>query len=108
VVSWLVWVVVWEEVRFRLPLAIPTRLVKSGPLAVIGTAVGFSLLFSYIHDGGNRVTQVTGALLYCGMYLKAGGWKGKILKPLAVVVFAHLAFNAFNMMVILLTGGKTI
>jgi hypothetical protein len=42
------------------------------------------------------------------MYLKAGGWKGKILKPLAVVVFAHLAFNAFNMMVILLTGGKTI
>ena len=84
----------FEEIIFRvLPLffCVILFLRKS---TIIWIAFVSSAIFGFEHGSWVHILmQGEAGFVYCLAYLKCGGWRGAILKPLSVTTSAHVAWN---------------
>lgn len=80
-----------EELLFRAPLSLLSR--KSPRMVALSSLV-LSGLFGYVH-GGLATVPVQGVLgiLLSLIYLKAGGSTGKFIRPFVVSSVAHILYN---------------
>lgn len=83
-----------EEIVFRLmPLACIVRFYKNVN-AVLLVAVISSISFGMWHGGlPNILIEGIGGFIYCILWLKSGGWSGKILKPTLATFAVHIFLN---------------
>jgi membrane protease YdiL (CAAX protease family) len=83
-----------EEFFFRfcpLFIAVKAGMRKSW---IICVALASSALFGWLHGGVVHIfMQGVAGFLYSLAYLKCGGWRGAVLKPLAVTTTTHLTWD---------------
>jgi hypothetical protein len=87
-----------EEVLTRaVPLTLVTRL-STMPLAVIVASVLSSAIFGYLHGGAAYIwLRGVAGLIYCGVFLKCGGWSHGWSRPFKALFFytlTHFLHNA--------------
>lgn len=84
----------FEEVIFRLPISWIVKTSDKKLSGVIFASAVFSLLFGLAHSYVFSVfLQGVLGFLFCILYLKCGGFEGKILKPLIVTTLTHATYN---------------
>jgi membrane protease YdiL (CAAX protease family) len=83
-----------EELIFRfcpLSISVSAGMKKSWTIYV---ALASSALFGWLHGGVVHIfMQGVAGFLYSLAYLKCGGWRGLVLKPLMVTTTAHLTWD---------------
>lgn len=93
-----------EELIFRAPLGIAAfYLDRLGRLPlVLVLALISSIIFGWLHGGWIFVCfQGVGGYLYSLLFLKCGGLKGYIFKPLVASTFAHYLHNQIIVLIVL-------
>jgi membrane protease YdiL (CAAX protease family) len=90
----LVYYALAEEIPFRfVPLTLVTRFWPI-PTAVIVTSVLSSAVFGYLHGGAAYIwLRGVAGLIYCGVFLKCGGWNRRPFKALFFTTLAHFLHN---------------
>lgn len=83
-----------EELVFRMPLALVVR-IRQTPVFIFGSAIITSAFFGCAHGFNvwNIPLQGLGGFCYSVLFLKAGGYQRKILKPFICCSGAHFLFN---------------
>ena len=96
--------VCFEEILFRLPLAILIE--RRWKLKnILFSAVALSVLFGTLHGSfKNILSQGVGGLLYSILFLKCGGWHRHYLKALTVTIIAHYIWNVLLVLLLLKNG----
>ena len=91
----LVYYALAEEVPIRfIPLTLVTRFWPI-PTAVIATSILSSAVFGYLHGGAVYILlRGIPGLIYCGVFLKCGGWSRRPFKALLFTTLAHFSHNA--------------
>jgi hypothetical protein len=89
-----------EEVLTRaVPLTLVARLTAM-PLAVIVVSVLSSAVFGYLHGGATYIwLRGIAGLVYCGVFLKCGGWSGGWRGPFKSLFFTTLTHFLHNAIV---------
>lgn len=96
-----------EECAFRAPLAI-VALDERKTSMVLLMAVFLSVVFGYVHGGASFILiQGVSGFLYSILFLKCGGLKTKILKPLTASTTLHFLFNSTLALILFFHGAKT-
>lgn len=89
-------VVIAREVAYRaIPLFLAVYLLKKDWM-ILSVAFISSLIFGWRHEWGFSFTTASitvSALVFCLLYLKCGGWRGAIVKPISAAVASHYLFN---------------
>jgi membrane protease YdiL (CAAX protease family) len=96
----LVYYALEEETLLRFaPLTLVTRFWPM-PTAVIATSILSSAVFGYLH-GGAAYILVRGipGLIYCGVFLKCGGWSRGWSRPFRALFFSTLGHFLHNALV---------
>jgi len=95
-----------EEVVFRLPLGFARKL-KLSARNTLALAILLSMIFGLAHGKIiNIFIQGVSGLIYSILFLKCGGYQGKIFKPLVTATATHAMFNGTLGIIILLQGGS--
>jgi hypothetical protein len=96
----LVWYAFREEVLLRfVPLTLVTRFWPM-PAAVIVTSIFSSVVFGYLHGGAIYIwSQGLSGLIYCGVFLKCGGWSRGWNRPVKGLFFSTLAHFLHNALI---------
>jgi hypothetical protein len=107
----LVYYTLEEEVLFRFaPLTLVTRFWPM-PTAVIVTSILSSAVFGYLHGGAIYIwLRGVAGLVYCGVFLKCGGWSRGWNRPFKALFFSTLAHFVHNALVVtpIFWGWRTI
>jgi membrane protease YdiL (CAAX protease family) len=99
---------IYEEALFRLPLAAAAMKWGKSWLIIMAAAL-ISIFFGYLHGGFSFILiQGVGGFILSIIFLKAGGFNGKIIKPLIASSTAHLLYNGVIVVSIIIRGGKYI
>lgn len=90
-----------EEIVFRAPLSIAVFIFgECAPVLIVASLIS-SIIFGFIHgDIWNVACQGVGGLIYCVIFLKTGGFNGKVVKPLAVTYLTHLMYDGLILVLI--------
>ena len=95
----------FEECMFRLPLAVMVEHDWTVSQIALGV-LGLSTVFGLLHGGIlNILVQGVSGLLYSVLFLKCGGYQGRIGKPILCSTAVHFLFNASISAAILAGGG---
>jgi membrane protease YdiL (CAAX protease family) len=71
-----------------LPLDCAVR--RYGPRGQLLVALAACVVFGHMHGGGAQIAQQgLEGLVFCYVYLKTGGWKGRMLFPLTMTTIVH-------------------
>ena len=93
-----------EEIFFRFPLVLLVAL-KLRLWIILAVSVILSIIFGLLHGGiPNIFLQGIGGLFYSILFLKCGGYHGKLIKPLAAAAFTHFFFNGVLVLMCLAQG----
>jgi len=88
-----------EEIVFRgIPLHLAVLFSHGRWGFITPVALVSSFVFGWGHGGWEGIfLQGFGGLLYCGLFLKCGGLRGRILRPLAMCWAIHLTWNGMEL-----------
>lgn len=101
--------VIWEEVAFRLPLGVMMWILRKRPLwqyahkhahkLLAALTLASSMIFGSLHTSSPVPILLQGVLGigFCWLFLKLGGVRGRMLKPLFFCSIVHISYNhTFN------------
>lgn len=100
----LLWVVMAEELLFRLPLVFFLAIWKVGRVTLVA-AVVLSLIFGEMHGPWHALVQGPGGMVMCVAFIKCGGARGGwgYAKGYASAVAVHLCFNSIFLVPMLIS-----
>ncbi|MFA5831451.1 MAG: hypothetical protein WC878_06495 [Candidatus Paceibacterota bacterium] len=89
----ILWIVFWEEVKYRLPVALLLEL-KLPHWMMFPMIFSLQLYFGSLHGGMSHFFfQGAGGIAYCILFLKCGGMQRRYAKALGSVTAAHFAWD---------------